>query len=195
MNSPVPHAEDLGLGQTRGYFEHDADMGIMGWGTSVEQAFESAAQAVFSIVTALESMRASNAVAIEFEEADFEFALVTWLNLLLGKSRELGMVFCRFRVQHQGDHWHTETLGEKWRSGLVRGRSKRRYADHAVSQKNRRNMGSAVRGGCMRRAAQLCRRHITRCDGRCRSLCACQPANSYSPGGDHLYTSVSPCRT
>jgi SHS2 domain-containing protein len=170
MNSPVPHAEDLGLGQTRGYFEHDADMGIMGWGTSVEQAFESAAQAVFSIVTALESMRASNAVAIEFEEADFEFALVTWLNLLLGKSRELGMVFCRFRVQHQGDHWHTETLGEKWRSGLVR-------------------------GGCMRRAAQLCRRHITRCDGRCRSLCACQPANSYSPGGDHLYTSVSPCRT
>ncbi|PTR14792.1 SHS2 domain-containing protein [Nitrosospira sp. Nsp2] len=121
MNSPVPHAEGLGPGQTRGYFEHDADMGIMGWGTTVEQAFEAAAQAVFSIVTDLDSVRASTAVAIEFEEADPEFALVTWLNLLLGKARELGMVFCRFRVQHQGNHWHTEASGEKWRPGLERG--------------------------------------------------------------------------
>lgn len=121
MNPPVSHVERTGLGQTRGYFEHDADIGIIGGGTSVEQAFEAAAQAVFGIVTNLDSVEASSVVMIEFEEPDPEFALVTWLNLLLGKSRELGMVFCRFRVQHQGNHWHTEASGEKWHPGLERG--------------------------------------------------------------------------
>ena len=121
MNSSVPHVERLGLGQARGYFEHDADMGIIGWGATVEQAFEAAAEAVFGIVTNLDSVESSSVVMIEFEESDPEFALVTWLNLLLGKARELGMVFCRFRVQHQGNHWHTEALGEKWRPGLERG--------------------------------------------------------------------------
>ncbi len=58
---------------------------------------------------------------MEFEEADTEFAMVTWLNLLLGKSRELGMVFSGFRVQHQGDQWNAEAPGEKWRPGLERG--------------------------------------------------------------------------
>ena len=60
-------------------------------------------------------------VTIEFEEPDPGFALVTWLNLLLGKARELGMVFCRFRVQHQRNHWDTEASGEKWGPGLERG--------------------------------------------------------------------------
>ena len=121
MNSPVPHVERAGLGQTRGYFEHDADIGIIGGGTTVEQAFEAAAQAVFGIVTDLNLVETTSIVTIEFEEPDPEFALVTWLNLLLGKARELGMVFYRFQVQHQGNHWHTEASGEKWRPGLERG--------------------------------------------------------------------------
>ena len=121
MNPPVSHMERAGVVQTRGYFEHDADIGIIGGGTSVEQAFEAAAQAVFGIVTNLDSVEASSVVMIEFEEHDSEFALVTWLNLLLGKARELGMVFCRFRVQHQGNHWHTEASGEKWHPGMERG--------------------------------------------------------------------------
>lgn len=33
------------------YFEHDADIGIIGRGVTVEQAFEAAAQTVFAIVT------------------------------------------------------------------------------------------------------------------------------------------------
>jgi SHS2 domain-containing protein len=109
------------VGLSRGYFEHDADIGIIGWGMTVEQAFEGAAQAVFAIVTNLDTVRESTTVAIEFEEADPEFALVTWLNLLLGRARELGMVFCRFHVQHQGNYWRAEAVGENWRPGLERG--------------------------------------------------------------------------
>lgn len=103
------------------YFEHDADVGIIGRGSTIEQAFESAAQAVFAIVTNLETVKPDIPVAFEFEEEDIEFALVTWLNLLLGKARELGMVFCRFRIHRQDNLWQAEALGEKWHVDLEHG--------------------------------------------------------------------------
>lgn len=103
------------------YFEHDADIGIIGRGSTIEQAFEAAAQAVFAIVTDLDAIQPNISVDFEFEEEDLELALVTWLNLLLGKARELGMIFCRFRVQRQGGQWHATALGEKWRTDLEHG--------------------------------------------------------------------------
>lgn len=106
---------------TSPYFQHDADIGIIGRGTTLEQAFEAAAQAVFAIVTDLAQVQPSNTLTLEFEETDPELALVTWLNLLLGKAREQGMIFSRFHVQHQGSQWRAEAVGEKWRAGLERG--------------------------------------------------------------------------
>ncbi len=109
------------LAQSPPYFEHDADIGIIGRGTTVEQAFEAGAHAVFAIITNLDMVQPKSAVTFEFEEADSEFAFVTWLNLLLGKARELGMVFSRFHLQHQGDKWNGEVSGEKWNDNLERG--------------------------------------------------------------------------
>ncbi len=109
------------LAQSPPYFEHDADIGIIGRGATLEQAFEAAAQAVFGIVTQLEKVQPETMIAIEFEEADRELALVTWLNLLLGKARELEMVFGRFHLRCQGNQWQAEVSGEKWRDGLERG--------------------------------------------------------------------------
>ena len=103
------------------YFEHDADIGIIGRGATVEQAFEAAAQAVFAIVTDLDLVQPSTIITIEFEEDDLEFALVTWLNQLLGNARAQGMVFSCFHMQRNGDKWRAEALGEKWRAGLERG--------------------------------------------------------------------------
>ena len=57
-------------------------------------------------MTDLDSIQSSATVTITFEEADLEFALVTWLNQLLGKAREQGLVFNRFHVQRSGDKWH-----------------------------------------------------------------------------------------
>ena len=107
--------------QSPPYFEHDADIGVIGSGATVEQAFEAAAQAVFAIITPVDVVQPQTTVSIEFEEADLELALVTWLNLLLGKSRELGMVFSRFHLRHQGNKWHGEVSGEKWNDSLERG--------------------------------------------------------------------------
>jgi SHS2 domain-containing protein len=109
------------LEMSSSYFEHDADMGIVGCGMTIEQSFEAAAQAVFAIITNLESVQPSTVVTIEFEETDLELALVIWLNLILGKAQELGMVFSRFYIQHQGNQWYAKVMGEKWHDGMERG--------------------------------------------------------------------------
>ena len=103
------------------YFGHDADIGVIGRGATVEQAFEAAAQAVFAIITPVDAVQPQTTVSIEFEEPDRELALVTWLNLLLGRACELGMVFSRFHLQHHGNKWNGEVSGEKWNDSLERG--------------------------------------------------------------------------
>ncbi|UJP07682.1 MAG: archease, partial [Nitrosomonas sp.] len=102
------------------YFEHDADIGIIGYGLIIEQSFEAAAHAVFAIITNIEAVHPRTVVALEFEESDLELALVVWLNLILAKAREFSMVFSHFYLQRQNDHWHAKATGEKWRDGLER---------------------------------------------------------------------------
>ena len=84
------------------YFEHDADMGIVGRGAHIEEAFEHAATAMFAMMTNLGEVRPQETVIIEFEEADTELALVTWLNLLLGQARSRGLIFGRFYLRRDG---------------------------------------------------------------------------------------------
>jgi SHS2 domain-containing protein len=103
------------------YFEHGADIGLIGRGASPEEAFESAALAMFGIMTDVGAVRPERTVALEFEEADIELALVRWLNLLLATAREHGMVFARFCLDHNGVVWRGSATGEAWRDGLERG--------------------------------------------------------------------------
>ncbi len=103
------------------YFEHDADMGIVGRGATLEEAFEAAARATFAIMTDIAAVRHEDTLAIEFEEADEELALVRWLNLLLGSARERGVVFGRFWIERDGVHWRGGASGEPWRPELERG--------------------------------------------------------------------------
>ena len=104
-----------------GYFEHGADIGVIGRGATVEQAFENAARAVFAIMTRLDAVRLRETVEIDFEETDPELALVTWLNLLLARAFEGGAVFSRFALMRAGSSWHGRATGERWNAGLERG--------------------------------------------------------------------------
>jgi SHS2 domain-containing protein len=103
------------------YFEHDADVGVIGRGASIEEAFTSAARAVFALMTDLGEVRRQERIDLEFDEADVEFALVTWLNLLLAHSHERGLVLAEFNLARDGNHWRGEAWGEPWRDGLERG--------------------------------------------------------------------------
>ena len=103
------------------YFEHDADIGVVGRGATLEEAFEAAARATFAIMVDPTAVRPADTVTLEFEEADQEIALVRWLNLLLGLARERGLVFGRFWIERDGVRWRGGASGEPWRDGLERG--------------------------------------------------------------------------
>lgn len=103
------------------YFEHDADIGIIGRGATLERAFESAAEATFAIMARPKTLRETHEASVSFVEADVEFALVQWLNALIGAAREQGLVFRRFALAREGSSWNGRAWGEPWRDDLERG--------------------------------------------------------------------------
>jgi len=103
------------------YFEHGADIGIIGRGPTLAKAFESAAAAMFAIMAEPSKVQQQLSVQFEFEETDPEFALVTMLNRLLAEARLQHAVFSRFDVTQNGLRWKVEALGEPWNDKLERG--------------------------------------------------------------------------
>jgi SHS2 domain-containing protein len=103
------------------YFDHDADVGVIGRGARPEDAFVGAARATFALVTRLEDVRPLEAIEVDFEEPDAELALVTWLNRLIAQSQARGLVLGEFALARDGDRWRGTARGEPWREGLERG--------------------------------------------------------------------------
>ena len=103
------------------YFDHDADVGVVGRGATLEQAFVAGAEAVFSLVTRLGDVRPLESVEVQFEEADAELAFVTWINQLLGHAHENGLVLGKFELERDGERWRGRAWGERWRDEMERG--------------------------------------------------------------------------
>ncbi len=103
------------------YFDHGADIGIIGRGPTLEAAFEAAAAAMFGIMADLPAVQPRTAVHVEVEELDPELALVTWLNALLAEAQSAGLSLGRFRLRRTGSRWSGEGWGERWRPTLERG--------------------------------------------------------------------------
>ena len=104
-----------------GYFDHDADVGIFGRGATIEQAFENAARATFALMWEPRDLAMRDEVEVEFEEADVELALVTWLNALLGQAAARRLALADFALERDGDRWRGRAWGEPWRDDLPRG--------------------------------------------------------------------------
>ena len=103
------------------YFEHGADIGVVGRGASVEDAFAHAAASMFAIMADPAAVQPLERIEVDFTEDDVEFALVRWLNALLAQARERGLVLCRFELRRDGDRWHGVARGEPWRESHARG--------------------------------------------------------------------------
>lgn len=103
------------------YFEHGADIGVIGRGDTVEAAFVDAACAMFAIMAPPEQLEESLNVEIEFDEDDVEFALVTWLNRLISEARLHGAVFRRFDLARDGAHYRGRAFGCAWNPDISRG--------------------------------------------------------------------------
>jgi SHS2 domain-containing protein len=70
------------------YFDHEADIGIIGRGETLESAFESGAYAMFAIMADIKNLSIDHTIEFSFEEKDPEIAFVTWLNLLIAYGVE-----------------------------------------------------------------------------------------------------------
>ena len=103
------------------YFEHDADIGVIGRGPTLAAALEQAAAATFAIMADPAQVQVRLQVDFEFTETDPDYALVTLLNRLLAEARLQHAVFSRFQVRADGERWQVEAGGERWRSDLARG--------------------------------------------------------------------------
>lgn len=64
-------------------FEHTADVGIRAYGKDLNEAFESAAQGMFDIITDLKEVKVVGEYKIICESKDLEQLLVDWLSELL----------------------------------------------------------------------------------------------------------------
>ncbi len=78
-------------------FEHGADIGIRGIGSTLEEAFVNAAKALFSlIVINLEAVKPEKRIEIEAEGETKEELFLDWLNRLLSAAGIENLVFSEF---------------------------------------------------------------------------------------------------
>lgn len=93
-------------------FPHGADIGVRGVGPTVEIAFEQAAKALASSVTAPGAIRETDAVDIECEAPNADLLLFDWLNRLIYEMALRRMIFGRFAVRIEGSRLSARAWGE-----------------------------------------------------------------------------------
>lgn len=94
------------------HFEHGADIGVRGLGTSKAGAFEQAALALMAVITEPGRVVPRDTVAIDCQAADDELLLVSWLNALVYEMAVRHMLFARFQVAIDGIRLHAIAAGE-----------------------------------------------------------------------------------
>ncbi len=94
------------------HFEHEADIGIRGYGATTEEAFEQAALALTAVITDPSTVRGVLPVSVECEERDLELLLAEWLNLVIYETTTRNMLFAGFRVSIHGGRLRAILSGE-----------------------------------------------------------------------------------
>ncbi len=80
-------------------FEHGSDVGIRGYGQTLEEAFQNAAKAMFDIMVDPGKVQPRRKVEVNCRAFDREELFVEWLNSLLAQAGMNNMVFSDFRVE------------------------------------------------------------------------------------------------
>jgi len=99
-------------------FEHEADIGIRGFGQTAEEAFENTALAMYSVMVNVKAIEPKEKRSVTISAPDRELLLVEWLNALLSLSDIEHMVFSKFNVKIEG----TSLFGTAWGEALSRER-------------------------------------------------------------------------
>jgi SHS2 domain-containing protein len=102
-----------GQGERYETFEHESDIGVRGYGSSIEAAFENAAKALYSVIVNVQSVRQKEKRTVSVSATDQELLLVEWLNALLSLSDIERIVFSRFEVRISDTTLYGTVWGEQ----------------------------------------------------------------------------------
>jgi SHS2 domain-containing protein len=94
------------------HFEHGADIGVRGYGSTKARAFEQAALALTAVVTDPERVRLRETVPIACRAADDELLFAAWLNAVVYEMAVRRMLFGRFEVELADGALRARAAGE-----------------------------------------------------------------------------------
>ncbi|HKK15857.1 MAG TPA: archease [Gammaproteobacteria bacterium] len=94
------------------HFSHDADIGIRGFGDTLEAAFSQAAMAMTAVICDVDLVKPLVPVEIRCEAPDYELLFVDWLNALVYAMAVEHMLFSRFDIRIDNMQLHAAIRGE-----------------------------------------------------------------------------------
>lgn len=92
------------------HYPHEADIGVRGFGATLEQAFEQVALALTAIIADPGTIRPRQRVGVLCTAPDAELLLVDWLNAIIYEMATRRMLFSRYEVQLR----NTQLSGTAW---------------------------------------------------------------------------------
>ena len=96
-------------------FEHTADIGVRGYGKTIEESFEETAKAMTSILVDLDTIEAKKTIKITAEADSTEELLFEFLNEILAQIDIEGMIFKEFKITKlENNKLEAELKGEEF---------------------------------------------------------------------------------
>jgi SHS2 domain-containing protein len=107
-------ADPAAVAATAGWelFEHDADIGVRGFGATRAEAFEQAALGLTAVITDVDQVVPRECVAICCEAPGDELLFTEWLNALVYEIATRKMLFSRYAVTLEGCTLTAQAWGE-----------------------------------------------------------------------------------
>lgn len=94
------------------HFEHGADVGIRGHGTTQAEAFEQAALALTAVIADTRDIQETTHVDLACRADNLEDLFLDWLNALVYEMAVNRLLFCRYRVELSGNELRATAWGE-----------------------------------------------------------------------------------
>lgn len=94
------------------HFEHGADIGVRGYGSSLVEAFSQVALAMTAVIAEPATIEASEPVTIQCQAPDNELLLTDWLNAIVYEMAVRKMLFSRFEVAIEDHQLQATIWGE-----------------------------------------------------------------------------------
>jgi SHS2 domain-containing protein len=82
------------------FLEHTADAYIAAHGTTLEEAYENAALAMFEVITDTDKVSPDGEDSVEVEAEDEPALLYSWLEALLVKLETKNMLYSKFKISN-----------------------------------------------------------------------------------------------